>query len=82
MVETRYQARIVGCVPDDVLRELGAVTVAEQPAQTLVTGSFPDQAALHGFLARLRAFGLDLVELRAVPAPADESPTAVPDEQS
>jgi len=81
MVETRYQARIVGCVSDEVLRDLGDVTVAEQPAQTLVTGSFPDQAALHGFLARLRAFGLDLVEVRALPTSAGESPPAAPEER-
>lgn len=74
MAETTYEARIVGRVSDEVLRELGDVTVAEQPTQTLVTGSFADQAALHGFLARLRAFGLDLVEVRALVTPHDEPP--------
>lgn len=74
MADTRYEAHVVGHVPDEVLRELGDVTVSEQPAQTLVTATFPDQAALHGFLARLRAFGLDLVELRAVTGAPDEVP--------
>ncbi len=80
MVDTTYEVRILGEVPADVLEKLGEVTVAEQETRTLVRGSFPDQAALHGFLQRLRAFGLDLVELRAVP-PLDDGPGSPPAEE-
>ena len=69
---TSYEVRVVGHVPDDVLDQLGDITVTEQETLTLVTGSFCDQAELHGFLNRLRAYGLELVELRAV-MPTDET---------
>jgi hypothetical protein len=73
MEETTYEVRVVGRVSEEILRELGDVTVTEQETRTLVTGRFSDQAALHGFLQRLRAYGLELVELRAVADP--EHPT-------
>jgi hypothetical protein len=49
------------------------VTATEQETRTVLSGTFTDQAELHGFLQRLRALGLDLVELRAV-APGDDHP--------
>jgi hypothetical protein len=36
--------------------------------RTVVRGRFEDQAALYGFLNRLRAFGLEVIEVRRVPA--------------
>jgi hypothetical protein len=39
---------------------------AAHEVRTVVTGRFPDQAALHGFLHRLRAYGLEVVEIRRV----------------
>ena len=36
------------------------------PAETVLTGVVPDQAALYGVLNRLQALGLDLVEVRRV----------------
>jgi hypothetical protein len=71
-VGTTYEVRVLGQVPDEVLQQLGDVTVTEQETRTLVIGSFCDQAELHGFLNRLRAYGLDLVELRAL-TPPDEA---------
>ena len=75
MVGTTYEVRIVGRVPDEVLQGLGNVTVSEQETRTLVTGNFADQAALHGFLQRLRAYGLELVEMRVVAPPNDVTPS-------
>jgi hypothetical protein len=74
MVGTTYEVRIVGRVPDEILQELGEVTVTEQETRTLVTGDFTDQAALHGFLQRLRAYGLELVEMRVVAPPNEATP--------
>jgi len=34
---------------------------------TLLTGSLPDQAALHGVLAEIEALGLELLEVRRLP---------------
>jgi hypothetical protein len=35
-----------------------------QSQDTLLTGALPDQAALHGVLARIEALGLELLEVR------------------
>ncbi len=71
MAGATYEVRVTGAVPFAVLREIGGVTSTEQELRTVLVCTLPDQAALHGLLARLRTFGLDLVEVRAVPS-ADE----------
>ena len=78
MTGATYEIRVAGAVPSMLIRELGDVTLAEQELRTVLVCAVPDQAALHGLLARLRAFGLELVEVRAItpaghdPAPATE----------
>jgi len=72
MAQTTYEIRVVGPVPAGLLPELGDVVMIELELRTVLTGMFTDQAALHGFLGRLRALGLDLVEVRAVAAPDDD----------
>jgi hypothetical protein len=37
---------------------------------TTLRAELPDQAALHGTIDRLQDFGLELLEVRAVPPPA------------
>jgi hypothetical protein len=61
-----YQVRVTGLVPDTVLSGLGDVEVATQEMRTVLSGRFEDQAALYGFLHRLRTLGLDVVEVRQV----------------
>jgi hypothetical protein len=64
-----YEIRVEGLVPTaELLRELGDVEVVEHEFRTVLSGSFPDQAALYGFLQRLRSFGLEVVEVRRIPA--------------
>ena len=74
MALTTYEIRVVGKVPAELVPALGEVRIMEQELRTVLTGSFIDQAELHGFLRRLRALGLDLVEVRSVPEPDDEPP--------
>jgi hypothetical protein len=70
---------VAGPVSHAVLLELGDVEVAEQELRTVLSGRFTDQAALYGFLHRLRAFGLDIVDVHRVAQgdddvlPAEES---------
>lgn len=62
-----YEVRISGLVPQRVLQKLDDVEVAGEELRTVVSGHFADQAALYGFLHRLRDLGLDVVEVRQVP---------------
>ena len=88
MTVRRYEVRVAGLVPNALLTGLGDVEVATQELRTVMSGQFPDQAALHGFLHRLRALGLDVVEVRQVagadpvtaPGGADDAPNNHHDE--
>jgi hypothetical protein len=65
-----YEIRLEGLVPTvDLLREVGDVEVVEHEFRTVLSGTFPDQAALYAFLQRLRSLGLVVVEVRKVAAP-------------
>ena len=64
--ERVFEVRIAGLVPQRVLSELEDVEISSQELRTVLSGRFRDQAELHGFLARLRALGLDVVEVRRV----------------
>jgi hypothetical protein len=37
------------------------------PVETVLHGEIADQAALHGFLDRVQALGLELIEVRRLP---------------
>jgi hypothetical protein len=67
-----FEVRVTGSVEEDVLRELSGVEIRSQELRTSLRGVFVDQAELHGFLAKLRAFGLDVVEVRRLPDGAPE----------
>jgi hypothetical protein len=61
-----YEVRISGALTDVALDDLDDVEVARQETLTVLSGHFPDQAALYGFLQRLRSLGLEVVEIRQV----------------
>ena len=55
------------------------VVVSNTSVSTVLSGEISDQSALLGLLARLRALGLDVVEVRRVlttpePAPVESDP--------
>jgi len=65
MPDRTYEVRLTGMVPTpDLLDELGYIEAVEHEWRTVLSGRFPDQAALYGFLNRLRAYGLEVVEVR------------------
>ena len=74
MAEITYEVRVSGALPEDALEELGEVDVSTAAATTVLSGSVADQAALLGLLARLRAHGLEITEVRRVPASPDLPP--------
>jgi hypothetical protein len=75
---TAYEIRVAGLVPVELLGELGEVTATRQETRTVLSGTFADQAALHGFLRRLRALDLDLVELRCLGSDDERSGRGTP----
>jgi hypothetical protein len=65
MADATYEIRVAGAVPDQDLQDMGAVTLAVDQVNTVVYG-IPDQSALYGLLARLRALGIEVIEVRRV----------------
>lgn len=68
MTTLEYEIRVSGVVPDAVLAEIEGVRVVLEPVQTVIRGPVLDQAALHGIINRLQRLGLDLIEVRRIPA--------------
>lgn len=72
MNDLTYEVRVAGQIPQRVLVQLEDIEVAAQELRTVLSGRFEDQAALYGFLHRLRDFGLDIVEVRRVAGTAED----------
>lgn len=68
-----YEIRVAGLVPPEELAELDDLVLSQQELRTVLTGAFEDQAALHGFLHRLRSLGLELLEVRCRPDPDEQT---------
>jgi hypothetical protein len=82
MAEATYEIRVAGAVPEQDLRDMGAVTLAVDQVNTVLYG-IPDQSALYGLLARLQALGIEVVEVRRMleASSASTEPIAVPSEE-
>jgi hypothetical protein len=61
-----YQLRVEGPIPADLVRVLGGLKISVEPAETVLSGTLPDQAALFGLLVRIHGLGLQLLEVRRV----------------
>jgi hypothetical protein len=77
MNDPTYEVRVTGVIPPTILLELGGVELAAEEHRTVLSGRFADQAALYGFLHRLRDLGLDVIEVRrTLSAPEDDDSAA------
>jgi len=74
----RYEVRVTGEVPATALAGLDDIRVARQEMRTVLSGQFTDQAALYGFLNRLRSLGLEVVEVRQIAAGLDPASSPRP----
>jgi len=72
MAQATYEIRVAGSVPERDLRDIGAVTLAVDQVNTVLY-CIPDQSALYGLLARLRALGIEVVEVRRIPCRSSAS---------
>jgi hypothetical protein len=63
-----YAFRISGRLTPALTAVLQPLRSVATSADTLLVGPVTDRAALHGYIAHLEALGLELVELRRLPA--------------
>jgi len=68
-----YEIRVAGVLPAEALLDFDRLTTSVEPVETVVHGPIQDQAALHGLLARLETFGVQVVEVRRL---HDRDPSA------
>jgi len=59
-----YEIRVSGVLPPEALLDFDRLTASVEPVETVLHGPIQDQAALNGLLARLEAFGVQVVEIR------------------
>jgi hypothetical protein len=78
MTSTRYELRILGRLSPPVRADFTGFEVSEASVETVLLGDVADSAQLLGVLARLDAFGLQVLEMRSLPmeVPTPTSPDA------
>ena len=59
-----YEIRVSGVLPAEALLDFDRLTASVEPVETVLHGPIRDQAALNGLLARLEAFGVQVLEIR------------------
>jgi hypothetical protein len=59
-----YEIRVAGILPPEALLDFERLTASVHQVETVVHGPLQDQAALHGLLARLHTFGVQVLEVR------------------
>ena len=67
MREASYEIRVRGRISNAVLERLEGMQGGPGGVETVLYGPVRDQAELHGLLARIKALGLELVEVRRLP---------------
>ena len=76
-----YTIRIKGRLGATALSAFPAMASELKDSETVLTGLLEDRSALFGVLAQIEALGLDLLELRQIPAqpayrqPGDDRPS-------
>lgn len=69
----RYEIRIRGRLSEETASAFEGLTLDVHPVETVLHGDVGDQAALHEFLDRVQALGLELIEVRRLPPPSSPS---------
>jgi hypothetical protein len=73
MARLVYELRVRGPVPPELLEEIGAEDLGEEPPLTILRTEPTDQPGLAGVLLRLRSLGLDLMEVRTAGQPPTDT---------
>jgi hypothetical protein len=72
-VHADYVLRVQGRLTPALKAALHPLEATDTSADTVLVARTADRAALHGFIARIEALGLELVELRRLPADGNSS---------
>ena len=67
MSSVRYEIWVRGHLGETMRSAFPALRAQQRGADTLLTGTLPDRAALYGVLAEIEALGLELLEVRRLP---------------
>lgn len=71
----RYEIRLDGVLDQRWTTWFEGLQITSEDDQTVISGSLPDQAALHGVLVKVRDLGLCLISVhRLSPDEAGEGP--------
>ena len=67
MVQEQYQIRVEGHLGEQWQSWFDGLTITNvEQGEAILSGSLPDQAALHGVLEKIRDLGLPLLEVRRI----------------
>ena len=68
MTKNPYEIRVIGSLGPAACQAFSDLMVDVEPLATVLTGEL-DQTQLHALLDRIRALGLELLDLRQTPPP-------------
>jgi hypothetical protein len=68
MARYSYEIRVTGLLGPAAREAFAGVTIDVEPAATVLSGEW-DQGDLHSLLDRLRALGLELIDVKQAPGP-------------
>lgn len=60
-----YRIRVRGALGETLLAAFPRLEAETLGGETVLSGTLPDQAALHGVLAEIEALGLELLEVQS-----------------
>ena len=73
MVQERYQIRVKGHLGEQWQSWFDGLTITKlEQGEALLCGPLPDQAALHGVLAKIRDLGLPLLAVNRIAPDSSE----------
>jgi hypothetical protein len=70
----RYEIRVKGQLDGRWSEWFDGLALRDEGEDTVISGQLPDQAALHGVLARIRDLGLPLLAVTWVDPDPDQRP--------
>ena len=69
-----YEIRVTGILPPEALLDFERLRASVEPVETVLHGPLRDLTTLYGLLARLQAFGVQVMEVRRLHDRASPDP--------